>query len=178
MRSADHCARWRVRDTELHFLVGIAVAELAALHQQAHVVLKPWAAGEEGIRHVEQLLEVLVPGHEAELVVEHDDAVAHVVECDAQLVLAFAQLLEQAGILNSDHRLVGKGPNQIDLPICERVDAITAEDDGTDRLTLTQQRDAKCRPQVAHPGHLWHAVVRIGRQVLNMDGLTGKHGAS
>ena len=55
--------------------------------------------------------------------------------------------------------------------------AVAAEDDGADRLTLAQQRDAERRPQVAHPDDLRHAVVRIGRQVLNMDGLTGKHGA-
>ena len=40
--------------------------------------------------------------------VEHGHAVAHVVEGDAQLGLAVAQLLEQAGILDGDHRLLGE----------------------------------------------------------------------
>ena len=39
------------------------------------------------------------------------------------------QFLEQSGILDGDHRLVGKGGNQLDLFVCERARA-------SDRLTV------------------------------------------
>jgi hypothetical protein len=67
-----------------HFLVGISVAEFATLHQQAHILLEPRAAGEEGIRHVEQLLEVPVPRGKPQVGIEHHHTVAHVVEGNAR----------------------------------------------------------------------------------------------
>jgi len=41
--------------------------------------------------------------------IEHHHGIAHVVEGDAQLALALAQLVQQAGILHGDDGLVGEG---------------------------------------------------------------------
>ena len=45
----------------------------------------------------------------------------------AQLRVALAELLEQPHVLDGDHRLVGEGFEQIDLPVGERLDDFAAE---------------------------------------------------
>jgi hypothetical protein len=65
----------------------IAGADLAAPDQQADIVPPGPGDREEGIGDVEQLLEVAIPRGKLEVRVEHDHAVAHMVEGDAQLLL-------------------------------------------------------------------------------------------
>ena len=74
---------------------------------------------------------------------EHRNAIAHIVEGDAQLGLAIAQLLEQSRILNRDHRLIGKTGRELDLFVGERLDARACNDEYADERVLTQQRNAQ-----------------------------------
>ena len=67
------------------------------------------------IGQIEYLLEVQVPGGEPQLGVKHRDAVAHIVEGDAQLGLALADLVQQPGILHRDNRLCREVLQQRDL---------------------------------------------------------------
>src|SRR5262249_9159506 len=60
-----------------------------------------------------------VPRGEAQVLVEHDHAVAHIVEGDAQFRLALADLVEQASILHRDHCLCGRILRQRDLIVRE-----------------------------------------------------------
>ena len=51
-------------------------------------------------------------------------------------------LLEQPHVLDRDHRLVGKGLNQLDLLVGERRDFLALEEDHADRRSFPQQRNA------------------------------------
>jgi len=50
--------------------------------------------GEEGIRQIEHLLEIVIPSGKVQLAVEHRHAVAHIVEGHAQLELALTNFLQ------------------------------------------------------------------------------------
>jgi len=58
-------------------------------------------------------------------------------------VRAGLQFTKQPRVLNRDHRLVGKGGDNLDLPFGERLDAAMREGDGTNGLTLPHQRHAE-----------------------------------
>ncbi len=94
----------------------IGRAELATLGEIAEIFSKARPPGEERIGQVEQLLEIAVPGGQTQLGVEHRDAVTHVVEGDAQLGLALADLGDQPRVLDRDDGLVGESTYQLDLP--------------------------------------------------------------
>ena len=57
----------------------------------------------------------MVPRGQPQLGVEHRHTVAHIVEGDAQLGLALADLVEQPRIVHRDHRLRGEVFEQRDL---------------------------------------------------------------
>ena len=75
--------------------------------------------GEKRVGQVEQFLEIAVPG-QPQLGVEHRDAVAHVVEGDAQFGLTLADLVEQPRVLHRDDRLRREVFEQRDLLVGER----------------------------------------------------------
>ncbi len=52
----------------------------------------------------------------------------------------FAQLVEQASILNGDQRLIGKGGHQLDLFRCKRLRHLFCYEDHSDYVPLVQQR--------------------------------------
>jgi len=54
------------------------------------------------------------------------------------LLQRLAQFGQQPRILDRDHRLVGEGAHQIDLPPSERLDPFARQHDDADRLTLAQ----------------------------------------
>ncbi len=58
-------------------------------------------------------------------------------------------LVEQPHVLDRDHRLVGKGGDQLDLPVGERPNLVTRQDDHADRAAFAQQRNAENGPVVA-----------------------------
>ena len=75
---------------------------------------------EKIVGQVEDVLEFAVPRDQMLGFVEHGDAVAHVLEGDAEFFLALADFVEQPRILHRDHRLGGKVLQQGDLLVGER----------------------------------------------------------
>ncbi len=61
-----------------------------------------------------------------------------VVERGLQILGALTQFAQQPGVLHRDHRLIGKGAHELDLPFGERLDPVAREHDDADRLTLAQ----------------------------------------
>ena len=90
---------------QLRFEIGRVLAAVSKIAEILGIARPP---REEGVRQIEHLLEIAVPRGKPRCGVEHDDAVAHVVEGDAKLGLAIAQLLEQSCVLDRNHRLVGE----------------------------------------------------------------------
>ena len=66
-------------------------SELAALGQIANVIGIGSRLGEKPIGHLEDFYEMAVPGSQPQFLVEPDDAVAHIVERDAQDRLLLAE---------------------------------------------------------------------------------------
>src|SRR5439155_20650190 len=62
------------------------------------------------------------------------------------LVERLLRLVEEADVLDRDRGLIGEGLHEIDLSLRERADRLAADDEATDRPSLTQQRDGKHRP--------------------------------
>ena len=62
------------------------------------------------------------------------------VERGCQIAVARLQLLEQADVLDGDHRLVGEGFEECDLPLRERSRRVSTHRERADRLSITQQR--------------------------------------
>jgi hypothetical protein len=71
---------------------------------------------------------------------------------------------QQPSILDRDHRLVGKGAHQVDLPLGERLDLFPREVDRAQHLPLAQQRHPE---DGTGPGchSLRHRVVRDSADV-------------
>src|SRR6185436_12553665 len=63
---------------------------------------------DERVRQIEDVLEIVVPCREPQVRVEHRDAVAHVVEGDAQFHLALPDLVQQPRVVHRDYRLCSK----------------------------------------------------------------------
>ena len=59
------------------------------------------------------------------------------------LLQRFAQLVEQAGVLDGDDGLGGEVRHQLDLLVGERPDLLAVDGDGTDQLVLLEHRNDK-----------------------------------
>ena len=68
------------------------------------------------------LLEIPVPRGQSQCLVEHRHPIGHVVEGDAQLLLALANFVQQPRVLHRDHRLGREILEQGDLFAAERAD--------------------------------------------------------
>ena len=90
---------------QLRFEIGRVLAAVSEIAEILGIARPP---REEGVRQIEHLLEIAVPRGKPRCGVEHDDAIAHIVEGNAKLGLAVVQLLKQSRILDRDHRLVGE----------------------------------------------------------------------
>ena len=90
---------------QLRFEIGRVLAAVSEIAEILGIARPP---REEGVRQIEHLLEIAVPRGKPRCGVEHDDAIAHIVEGNAKLGLAVVQLLKQSSILDRDHRLVGE----------------------------------------------------------------------
>ena len=77
----------------MQFRIQIDIPELAVLDQIGDIVAVGAWLGEKGVRQFEHLLEIAVPRSKLRCGVEHDDAVAHVVEGYAQFSLTLRQLV-------------------------------------------------------------------------------------
>jgi hypothetical protein len=62
------------------------------------------------------------------------------------LLQRFAQLVEQARVLDRDDGLFRKVANKLDLFVGERPDFLPCEIDGSDQLILFEHRDRDYRP--------------------------------
>ena len=71
------------------------------------------------------------------------DALAEFAVARGQLVGALLQFAEKPRVLDRDDRLVGKCPNQFDLPLGERLDPLPGKHDNADWLAVAQQRHSK-----------------------------------
>ena len=110
-----------------HLRFDIDRAELAALGEMADKLGGGRPLGEKFVGQVEQLLEIAVPRGQPQFGIEHRDAVAHVVEGDAQLGLALADLAEQPRILHRDDRLRREILQQRDLLVGEGPDLLAID---------------------------------------------------
>src|ERR1700726_404238 len=91
-----------------YLCVRVGRAELATLSEIADVVVEPMWLGKKFVRQLQQFLEIAVPGCKLKRLIKHRDTVDHIVECDPQLHLSLADLVEKPGILHRDHRLHGE----------------------------------------------------------------------
>src|SRR5215831_4548124 len=87
------------------FRLDVLSAELTTFGEDAEVVGITWTVRKKRIGQRKNLLEIAVPGGEAQLVVEHDDTIGHVIEGGAQFGLTLANFVEQPRILHGDYRL-------------------------------------------------------------------------
>jgi hypothetical protein len=82
--------------------------------------------------------------------------------------------LEQAHVFDRDHRLVGEGLNQFDLPVRERPNFSARQDDYADRRTFTQQRHRQHGAESANSCthvrglSICHPISWIGENVCNL----------
>ena len=68
---------------------------------------------------------------------------AQVLERGGQFARARLHLVEQAHVLDRDHRLVGEGLDQLDLLVGERPHGFTLQNDHPDGDSFAQQRDSQ-----------------------------------
>jgi hypothetical protein len=86
------------------------------------------------------------------------------------------QLCEQAGVLDGDHRLVGEGHHQLDLPIGERFNPQLPHRDDADEHVLSKhghRQDGSEALQVLRLGGL---IAGLGQYVMDVNGPTPKCG--
>ena len=76
------------------------------------------------------------------------------------------QLPDEPGILDRDHRLVGKNSDQIDLLARERLNVITGERDHADRLAIAQQRHAEYSAEAAKALCLSPSVALVRHDIV------------
>jgi len=108
---------------QAQFPFDVVGTELTAFGKDADIVDIGRALCNPLVRQVQDRLEIAVPCDKARVGAEHDDAIAHIVEGDAQLGLAVAQFFEQARILDRDHRLVRESGSEFNLLVREGFDA-------------------------------------------------------
>ena len=121
------------------------------------VFLQDFAVADDGVERRAQLVAHI--GEELRLVL------ARLLELPA-LVLDF---VEQADIGDGDHRLVGKGRDQVDLLLRERLDLRSGQQHGADRRSRAQQRHAEHGAVAADALGLIFGIFRIGEHVRNLD---------
>ena len=105
----------------------------------------------------------------------------------AEIVGALTQFLEQPGVLDGDHGLLGEILDQGDLLVCERLHFLAKDCDRTDQFLFLQHRYDHQRPgpgDLHHPDHVGNTskvsralphVINLGELVRLDDGL--KRGA-
>ena len=95
---------------------------LTALGEVAEIFRECLTPREDIVGHVQDILKLAVPGDQMLRFVEHGDTVAHVLERDAEFLLALTDFIQQPRILHRDHRLGGEVLQQRDFLVGERAD--------------------------------------------------------
>ena len=97
-----------------------------------------------------------------------------------QLAVARLQLREQPHVLDGDHRLVGEGLEEGDLPLREELRLGATDVDRADRDTFSHQGDAEDGAE-AHAPRVLAALrefVHFGLHVCDVDGPPVQHGSA
>ena len=116
---------------------------LAALGEIAEIIGIARTLGEEGVGQIEDLLKIAVPCDKARVGAKHRNAIAHIIEGNAQFGLAIAQLIEKPGILNRDHRLIGEGGQELDFLVGEWIGAASTNGKHANQRVFAQQWQSK-----------------------------------
>src|SRR5262249_56109678 len=96
------------------------------------------------------------------------------------VVKGFAQVVEQAGVLDRNHCLVGKGLEQRDLLVGKWINLGTAKLNRSDGHPLAQERNTKRRPvtQPFREGAPLGKLNCLSLEVNHMDRLPFENGAA
>ncbi|MBA7467261.1 hypothetical protein ES707_02475 [subsurface metagenome] len=142
-----------------------AVLVADAAHDEGHVGIAQDRRGvDEGIEHRLQ-----VEGRAADHL-EHVADRRLLLQGFAQFFRAGLHLVEQADVLDGDHRLVGEGRDQLDLPFRVWLDDLAAEEQHADRLAAAHHRNAEQGTVAGDLLHVGIAIFRVGQCVCNLDG--------
>ena len=87
-----------------------------------------------------------------------------------ELARSCLDLVEQAHVLDRDHRLVGEGRDELDLLVRERPHRTARQHDDADRGALAQQRHAQNGAVAGLLLDVAHAVVRVRQDVGDVNG--------
>src|SRR5580704_652647 len=87
-----------------------------------------------------------------------------------KLPSALLLCLEQSGVLDRDHRLVGEGLGQLDLLVRKRTYGRTLQEEYANRSPLSQKRYAQACAKVAESCELKVDIFRIIKDIRNLHG--------
>ena len=94
--------------------IGLGVV-LTSLGEVVDVFRECLAPRDDIVGHIQDILELAVPCDQMLRFVEHGDAIAHVLERDAEFFLALPNFVKQPGVLHRNDRLRGEVLQQRDL---------------------------------------------------------------
>src|SRR5262249_48746200 len=117
--------------------------EFAAISEIPEILATTRPPSEEGLRQLDDLLEIAIPRGKSAGGIEHDHPVAHIIEGDAKLGLTVAQLLKQPCVLDRDHCLIGEGGGKFDLFMREGFDPRAANGEYAEQSVLAQKWNAQ-----------------------------------
>src|SRR5262249_564950 len=94
-----------------------------------------------------------------------------------KLLVQPIEIIEQTRVLYRYHRLVGKRLDQLDLPIREKSDFPTVQNNSTDRVSVPQHWHSESRPDAESLLYCGVGVIRLRCNVRNMNHVALKNGA-
>src|ERR1700738_2719609 len=100
-----------------------------------------------------------------------------VLACFSELAALVLNFVEQADVLNCNHRLVGKGADKLDLLVAKRLDPLSRDRDHADRHLLAQQRHAQHGATLSKSVSLGHVIFGIREYIDHMDRMTFERGS-
>src|SRR5688572_6027528 len=135
---------------ELVYFRPKAVVERSALERLAQFVHQLAGKGGEIVDEVERILD-LVRDAGGELakrgkLLSLDEAILggpEIFERARKLLRARLHLLKQTDIRHRNHRLVGEGLDELDLPVGKRLDSFAEKHDHADDMAILEERHAK-----------------------------------
>ena len=155
------------------------VVDRQALHDVLQLVDQLARDCREIVDEIERVLDLVCdPGGElakrGELLRLHQAILrgAQVLERGGQFARAPLHLVEQAHVLDRDHRLVGEGLDQLDLLVGERPHGFTLQNDHPDGDSFAQQGDSQHRVNTANFCCAGHFEIRVCQDVGNVNDST------
>src|SRR5262245_37020425 len=140
--------------------------DLIALDPGQHAGVRAQQADGAGHDRIEHRLHVrLRPADDAQDVASGGLRV----EGRGQVPVACLQLLEQADVLDSNHRLVGEGLQQLDLVVREGSGLSARHPDDADGSAFPQHRYPEAASKADSAGQRWLLVLRIEFDVGYVD---------